>query len=107
MAPRGYAGGPALARRALAPARHAPMIHPVDVYRIMIACPNTGLATPTGVEVDELAAFDFVGLMPQQASCAHCPEVHVWTRRQAWLERRNASRVRMRAAAPAGPTPAR
>jgi hypothetical protein len=70
----------------------------VDVYRVMIDCPQSGAATPTGVELSDLMSFAFIALMPQAVVCIHCHERHVWTRRHAWLERRAASRVRVRAA---------
>ena len=70
----------------------------VDVYYVVIECPNTGRALRTGLELSELGAFDFVGLMPESLPCQHCSQTHVWTKRDAWVERRTASRIRVRPA---------
>jgi hypothetical protein len=66
----------------------------VDIFRVLIACPNTGKATPTGHELPDLDAFKFIGLLPEEIACEHCHERHTWQRTDAWVEQRNASRVR-------------
>jgi hypothetical protein len=71
---------------------------PTDVYYVVIECPNTGRATRTGIEVADIAAFHFVGLQPTPCQCQQCPDVHVWTHKDAWIERHQASRVHVRAA---------
>lgn len=70
----------------------------MDIYYVVIECPNTGRATRTGLELSELAAFDFVALLPQTCTCQQCHETHTWSRKDAWLERHPASRLRVRAA---------
>jgi hypothetical protein len=70
----------------------------MDVYFVVIECPNTGKAVRTGIEIGEVDAFRFVGLIPQSCACPHCPERHTWTQRDAWIERQQASRVHIRAA---------
>ena len=70
----------------------------MDVYNVVIQCPNTGKATRTGCELDDIADFRFIGLQPQPSVCEHCHETHIWTRRDAWVERQNASGVHVRAA---------
>jgi hypothetical protein len=72
----------------------------VNVYFVVIQCPNTGKATRTGCEIDDIAAFKFMGLLPVSSACEQCSEVHVWTQRDAWIERRNASRIHIRATSP-------
>ena len=71
-----------------------------DVYYVVIKCPVTGRATRTGVELPDLAGFRYVGLNPEPCPCQHCGESHVWTNKDAWPERHQASRVRVRAASP-------
>jgi hypothetical protein len=71
----------------------------VDVYFVVIECPNTGKATRTGVELPDISGFKFMGLSPVNSACEHCPEVHTWTQKDAWVERRDASRVHIRVAA--------
>ena len=70
----------------------------MDVYHVVIACPNTGKATRTGLELEDIDAFKFVGLMPTSCDCQHCLERHAWVHRDAWIERRGGSRVHVRAA---------
>jgi hypothetical protein len=76
----------------------------MDVYFVVIECPNTGKSTRTGIELSDMGAFSFVGLIPQRTSCQHCNEIHQWTQRDAWIERSQASRVHMR---PPATTPPR
>jgi hypothetical protein len=71
----------------------------VDVYFVVIQCPNTGKATRTGVELPDISAFKFIALAPVSSACDQCSEVHTWSQKDAWIERRDASRVHVRAAA--------
>ena len=79
----------------------------MDVYRAVIECPNTGKATPTGHEVDDISQFKFIGLLPETVQCEHCHESHTWTQKDTWpVARQNASRVHVPAAwTPAKGTP--
>jgi hypothetical protein len=70
----------------------------MDVYCVMIECPNTGRATPTGHELSDLSQFKYLGLLPETTRCEHCHEPHNWTQRDAWITRQNASRVDVPAA---------
>jgi hypothetical protein len=51
---------------------------------VMITCPNTGRAVPTGIETD---AESFASLSDTltQSKCPVCGSVHVWWKREAWL----------------------
>jgi hypothetical protein len=70
----------------------------VDDYFVMIKCPNTGKGVRTGVELPDMASFQFVGLLPEEVACPHCPEIHTWSNKDAWMERHGASRVHVRPA---------
>jgi hypothetical protein len=65
----------------------------MDVYVVVIQCPNTGKATRTGHEIEDMDQFKYVGLLPETTACVHCNETHTWTSKDAWIERHNASRV--------------
>ena len=69
----------------------------MDVCFVVIQCPNTGKATRTGLELPDISGFTFMGLAPISSTCEHCPEAHTWTQKDAWIERRDASRVHVRA----------
>lgn len=71
---------------------------PLDIYFVVIACPNTGRAARTGVELTDLSEFAFAGLMPQRFACQHCSETHSWSNKDAWIEKHEASRLHVRAA---------
>jgi hypothetical protein len=51
---------------------------------VMIRCPRTGHAVPTGIETEPSV---FVGLPRVQAmlACPFCGEEHGWTVADAWL----------------------
>jgi hypothetical protein len=70
----------------------------MNAFFVVIECPNTGKATRTGCEIDDMGAFKFVGLLPVNSPCEHCAEERSWTQKDAWIERRDASRVHVRAA---------
>lgn len=65
---------------------------PLDVYRVVIKCPNTGRAIPTGHELSNLEGFAAIGLQPEACRCPYCPSWHVWRHGDAWIER-DASRA--------------
>lgn len=70
----------------------------MDVYQVVIECPNTGKATRTGLELSDIATFAFVGLLPESCQCQHCHEAHVWSQKDAWVERHGGSRIHVRSA---------
>jgi hypothetical protein len=51
---------------------------------VMITCPNTGRAVPTGIETDQ-RGFDELPDALSKSKCPHCGAVHVWWTREAWL----------------------
>jgi hypothetical protein len=51
---------------------------------VMITCPNTGRAAPTGIETDALS-FASLPDVPTQTKCPVCGSVHVWWKREAWI----------------------
>ena len=60
----------------------------MSAYYVVIECPDTGKALRTGVELDDLAAFDLPSFVAKPCLCPHCGKWHVWTRGDAWLEGR-------------------
>ncbi len=48
---------------------------PLDVYRVVIKCPNTGRAIPTGHELSNLEGFAAIGLQPEACRCPVLPEL--------------------------------
>lgn len=61
---------------------------------VMIRCPRTDRAVSTEIET-ETPVFERLPDVPSRLICPACGEVHVWTRRDAWL-----------ASAPSDPRPA-
>jgi hypothetical protein len=51
---------------------------------LMIKCPNTGQAVPTGIETDA-DSFAILSDTPSQTKCPVCGAMHVWWKREAWL----------------------
>lgn len=52
---------------------------------VMITCPNTGKTVPTGVELDP-GAFDSSEFGDLSLECPECPEIHPWTKEDAFLQ---------------------
>lgn len=52
--------------------------------KVMIKCPQKGIAVPTGVEMDQ-DAFGTVTL-DYELKCPACGAVHHWTKKEAFLE---------------------
>jgi len=51
---------------------------------VMVICSVTRQAAYTGIETDELSFAE----MPEvlcRSSCSACGNVHLWTKRKAWL----------------------
>ena len=77
-----------------------------DLFDVMIKCPSTGRGIRTGVEVAGMEAFDSsVGRTPTTSVCPHCLTTHIWTHRDAWLERQSAARTRQRTGVARPPKP--
>lgn len=70
----------------------------MEVYAVVIACPNTGKSTRTGHDLSDIAQFKYVGLLPETVQCSHCNDAHTWSNQDAWIERKDASRVHIPAA---------
>jgi hypothetical protein len=51
---------------------------------VMITCPRTGRAVPTGIETDP-NSFASLPDTPARTKCPVCDRVHVWWKREAWL----------------------
>lgn len=51
---------------------------------VMIRCPSTGKAVPTGLSMGE-AAFKTATLEGNSTQCAACGQMHVWSKAQAWV----------------------
>ena len=54
--------------------------------RVMIKCPNTGKAVPTGKETNEATLERVVFFDNILFDCPACGENHTWDTRDAWLE---------------------
>jgi hypothetical protein len=55
---------------------------------IMIRCPITGKAVPTGLST-ETVLFDSLGDISVPMRCPACLKVHRWKRKDAWVEKGN------------------
>jgi predicted RNA-binding Zn-ribbon protein involved in translation (DUF1610 family) len=51
---------------------------------VMITCPSTGRAVPTGIETDQRSFNDLPDTL-SKSKCPHCGAEHVWRAREAWL----------------------
>jgi hypothetical protein len=61
------------------------------LVRVMIRCPVTARAVPTGLIADPATwAARPIGL--NRVSCPECEQVHVWSKTDAWLEPRMGER---------------
>lgn len=69
--------------------------------RIMIRCPNTGRAIPTGMEADE-ARFNSMPVFFAQTDCPFCRTTHRWFARHAWVSEPAHDRSSEVRSAPAG-----
>ena len=53
---------------------------------VMIKCPNTGKAVPTGINMDQ-ASFDSSDMRDNAlGGCPACGGTHVWNKEDAFLE---------------------
>lgn len=53
--------------------------------RVMIECPKTGRAIYTGLNLS-WTTFESYEIGESRIKCAHCGEIHVWTRSDAMLD---------------------
>jgi hypothetical protein len=53
--------------------------------RVMIRCPVTERAIPTGLEADR-STFNSTPVFFAEAHCPHCRMNHPWFARDAWIE---------------------
>ena len=51
----------------------------------MIRCPQTGKPLPTGMAFTE-ANFKAITLSSNSVLCPHCGQMHVWDKKDAWLD---------------------
>jgi hypothetical protein len=52
---------------------------------VMIKCPNTGTAIPTGIKSDR-ASFRRTPVFIARSYCPHCRLEHEWFAKEAWVE---------------------
>jgi endogenous inhibitor of DNA gyrase (YacG/DUF329 family) len=52
---------------------------------VMIKCPRSGKAVPTGMDLDP-DAFDSSEFGDLALECPECPEIHPWSKEDAFLE---------------------
>ena len=57
----------------------------VNLVRVMIQCPVTGRAVPTGLTADP-ATWKARSIGLNRASCPECKQVHAWDKSDAYLE---------------------
>ena len=60
------------------------------VQRLMIRCPKTGKAVPTGIAMDP-ASYVSAGLENNVTRCPHCGERHRWSKEQVFWETESAN----------------
>lgn len=60
-----------------------------NLLRVMIRCPVTGRAVPTGLTADP-ATWDIRAIGLNRVSCPDCKQVHAWSKKEASLERLSA-----------------
>jgi hypothetical protein len=54
-----------------------------DMANVMIRCPNTGQAVPTGIGMD-FETFRQVTMRDNSVRCRACGEIHVWQQEDAF-----------------------
>lgn len=52
---------------------------------IMIKCPSTGKAVPTGMGTDR-ESFESSSYSGNSVQCPHCNQMHTWSKADAYLE---------------------
>ena len=51
---------------------------------VMIQCPNTGKAIPTGFDMDK-TSFQSSTLNRNSVGCPACGKTHTWDKKDAWV----------------------
>lgn len=54
--------------------------------RLMIRCPNTGQAVPTGIAFGDRMSFETNSLSNNALKCEACGQMHTWNKEDAFLE---------------------
>lgn len=54
--------------------------------RVMIRCPATGMAIPTGLAAANASDFARTPVFIARVACRHCRGEHEWFAREAWVE---------------------
>ncbi|MET4208633.1 hypothetical protein ABIB95_003450 [Bradyrhizobium sp. LA2.1] len=62
---------------------------------VMIKCPETGRAIPTGINADQ-DSFRSSTVFFARSFCANCGTAHEWFARDAWLQEPNWARSAVR-----------
>jgi len=57
----------------------------MPVRDLMITCPATGKTLKTGIAIDE-QSFATATLTGNAVQCPHCGAMHVWDKKDAFLE---------------------
>jgi len=60
----------------------------IAMPNIMIRCPFTGKAVPTGLST-ETVLFDSLGDVSVPMRCPACLKMHRWKKKDAWVEKGN------------------
>lgn len=53
--------------------------------QVLIECPTTKHPIYTGLDFDE-HAWSSVSVRRNSIQCPHCPDMHTWEKRDAWLD---------------------
>ncbi len=57
----------------------------MSIQKLMIRCPKTGLAIPTGIAMDP-ASFASSGMENNSTSCPACGGVHTWSKENTFWD---------------------
>lgn len=55
------------------------------IFQVMIWCPVSGKAIPTGM-VSMKSAFEVQDYIHMKVTCPECGEVHLWSKKDAFLK---------------------
>jgi hypothetical protein len=53
--------------------------------QVLIECPETKQPVFTGLDFDE-SSWTSATLERNSVQCPHCPQMHEWSKKDAWLE---------------------
>jgi hypothetical protein len=77
-----------------------PIAREGDMGMVMIKCPQTGLAIPTGIKTDR-ESFGRRAVFFSRTRCTICHADHAWFAREAWVDEPSIRVRRPSSAAPA------